>query len=81
MASTVRISLNSDQMIKELVKSTKKSKVDIMEEALKLYRFHERMSLLEEEYQRLRSDEEAWSQELDERKELEGTLLDGLEDY
>ena len=81
MALTARISAASDHIIEELVNTTGKSKVDIIEEALKSYRFHERMRLLNEEYERLRSDKKAWGEELEERKQLEGTLLDGLEEY
>ncbi len=81
MALTARISPVSDHIIEELVSTTGKSKVDIIEEALKSYRFHERMRLLNEEYERLQKDKKAWAEELEERKELEGTLLDGLEEY
>lgn len=81
MASTARISSVSDHIIEELVSTTGKSKVEIIEEALKSYRFHERMRILREEYEGLQADKKAWAEELKERKELEGTLLDGLEDY
>lgn len=81
MALTARISSTSDQIIEELVNTTGKTKVDIIEEALKSYRFHERMRLLNDEYERLRSDKKAWAEELKERKELDGTLPDGLEEY
>ncbi len=81
MALTARISSVSDYIIEELVSTTRKSKIDIIEEALKFYRFHERMRLLSQEYENLRTDEKAWAQEIEERKELEGTLLDGLEEY
>jgi hypothetical protein len=81
MASTARISTTSDHIIDELITTTGKSKVDIIEEALKSYRFHERMRLLHQEYEILQSDKKAWADELKERKELEGTLLDGLEEY
>lgn len=81
MALTARISSDSDHIIEELVKTTGKTKVDIIEDALKSYRFHERMRILNDEYERLRSDKQAWAEELKERQELEGTLLDGLEEY
>lgn len=81
MALTARISSASDHIIEELVNTTGKSKIDIIEEALKSYRFHERMRLLTEEYKSLQEDPKAWNQELKERNELEGTLLDGLEEY
>lgn len=81
MARTARISVDADLIIRELVQSTKKSKVEIIEAALKSYRFHERMRVLNVEYEKWRSDKEAWAEELRERNELEGTLLDGLEEY
>ncbi len=79
MALTARISRQSDAIIQELISQTGKTKVEIIEEALESYRYHERMRILNEQYERLRSDEKAWEQELRERKELEGTLWDGLE--
>lgn len=81
MALTARISVDTDRILRELVQFTGKSKVEIIEDALKSYRFHERMRLLNDEYERLRSNKEAWAEELGERKELEGSLLDGLEEY
>lgn len=80
MALTARISPNSDAIIQELVFKTGKTKVEIIDEALEAYRFQERMRILSEQYERLRADEKAWEQELKERQELEGTLMDGLED-
>ena len=81
MALTARISPVSDHIIEELVTATGKAKIVIIEEALKSYRFHERMRILNQEYERLRSDNKAWAEELKERNELEGTLFDGLEEY
>lgn len=81
MAKTARISPTSDHIIEELMVTTRKNKIDIIEEALKFYRFGERMRLLTEEYEKLQSDEKAWKEELTERTELEGTLNDGLEEY
>jgi predicted transcriptional regulator len=80
MALTVRISSASDAIIHELVNKTGKSKIEIIEEALESYRFRERMRLFNESYDRLKADKTAWAQELEERDELEGTLMDGLED-
>jgi len=47
----------------------------------RISRFHERMKLLNEQYEKLRSNKKLWAEELKERKELEGTLTDGLEGY
>lgn len=80
MALTARISQNSDAIIQELVHQTGKTKVEIIDEALECYRYHERMRLLSEQYERLRADKKAWKRELKERQEIEGTLMDGLED-
>lgn len=80
MALTARISQNSDAIIQELIAKTGKTKVEIIDEALESYRYHERMRILNEQYERLRSDKKAWEHELKERQELEGTLKDGLED-
>lgn len=80
MALTARISPTSDAIIHELASATGKSKILIIEEALESYRFHERMRLFNESYGKLRSDKKRWDEELEERKELEGTLRDGLYD-
>lgn len=76
-----RISPASDAVLEEIAAQTGKSKVEIIDRALEVYSFHEKMRLLNEEYERLRSDENKWNLELKERKQLEGTLSDGLEDY
>ncbi len=80
MASTARISPNSHAIIQELALKTGKTKVEIIDEALEYYRYHERMRILNEQYENLRSNKIAWEQELKERQELDGTLMDGLED-
>ena len=80
MGQTVRISPESDDIIKELAAKKGKSKIIIIQEALEAYRFADRMQQFNESYERLRSDPEAWKQELEEREELEGTLMDGLDE-
>ncbi|MBA3604293.1 MAG: hypothetical protein H0W50_11815 [Parachlamydiaceae bacterium] len=80
MAHTARISPASDAIISDLVNKTGKSKIVIIEEALESYRFRERMRLFNESYEKLRTDEKKWLEELEERSTLEGTLEDGLED-
>ena len=80
MALTARISPVSDAIIQDLVNKAGKSKIVIIEEALESYRFRERMRLFNESYERLKTDKQKWTQELEERELLEGTLGDGLED-
>lgn len=80
MARTARISPMSDAIIHELANKTGKSKIVIIEEALESYRFRERMRLFNESYENLQADKKKWAEELKERNELEGTLMDGLSD-
>ncbi len=80
MAQTSRISAKSDEIIHEMAAITGKAKIEIIEEALEVYRHHERMRLFNEGYEKLKVDKKAWKKELKEREELEGTLEDGLED-
>jgi predicted transcriptional regulator len=47
MALTARISSASDHILQELASKTGKSKIEIIEDALKTYRFRERMRLLD----------------------------------
>jgi hypothetical protein len=61
------------------VRKTGKSKIEITDEALELYRFRERMQKFNDSYERLSANKEAWKQELKEREDLEGTLRDGFE--
>lgn len=79
MALTARISSTSDVIIDELVKKTGKSKIVIIEEALEAYRHRERMRLFNESYEKLKEDKKAWAKELESREELDGTLMDGID--
>lgn len=79
MAQTSRISAKSDAIIHEMIAITGKAKIEIIEEALEVYRHHERMRLFNEGYLKLRSNKKAWKEELKEREVLEGTLEDSLE--
>lgn len=64
----------------EYIKNKEFEKLDIInlvdEES---YYHQERMRLFNEAYCKLKSNEKDWEQELLERKELEGTLEDGLQ--
>jgi hypothetical protein len=78
MAQTSRISKRSDAIIKEMTYLTGYTKVEVIEHALETYRRRERMRLMNEGYNRLKSRKTEWNEELKEREELEGTLTDGL---
>jgi hypothetical protein len=70
MARTSRISPKSDEIIHEMAAITGKAKIEIIEEALEVYRHHERMRLFNEAYDKLKSDKNAWKEEVKEREEL-----------
>ena len=80
MAQTARISRRSDLIIQEMISLTGYSKVEVIEHALETYRRNERMRLMNEAYQSLKSDKSSWEEELKDRKELEGTIADGFEE-
>lgn len=80
MSQTARISPRSDSIIQEMSLLTGKSKVEIIESALEVYRHNERMRLLNDSYRLLSKDKKAWDEEQEERKILEGTLEDGFEE-
>ena len=80
MAQTARISQKSDHIIQEMVKLTGLNRVEIIESALESYRHQERMRLLNDSFLKLRNNQPAWKEELEERNELEGTLGDGFEE-
>jgi ribosomal protein S24E len=79
MAQTARISAKSDFIIQEMSLLTGKSKVEVIESALEVYRHNERMRLFNDSYRVLSKNKKAWQEELEERKDLEGTLEDGFE--
>jgi hypothetical protein len=80
MAQTARISNRSDAIITEMASLTGQTKVEVIELALETYRREQKMQLFNEGYRKLRSDKEAWNEELKERKEWEGTIGDGIEE-
>lgn len=79
MGETVRISHTSDMIINDLVSLTGKSKIAVLDEALESYYFHLSMKVIQDQYKNLKSNSKQWKEELTERNELEGTLMDGLE--
>lgn len=75
-----RFSPKSKAIIDEISKVTGQSKNEIIDTALEVYRHRLRMGLLNESHRSLQSDFESWNKEKKERKILEGTLEDGLEE-
>jgi len=79
MAQTSRITPVTDHIIHEMALLTGKSKIEIIEEAVKKYRHSERMRMFKESYQRKNKKEQ--EEDLKEIELLDGMLNDGLEDY
>lgn len=78
MAQSIRVTKKSDQIAEEIHAMTGMSKTAIIEAALEEYYHQEKMRLLSESFKKYRSDKRAWEEELQERKELDGTLEDGI---
>lgn len=78
--TTAKISPGTASILERLQRRYHKPKTVLIDLALKKY---EDQILLEEinaGYARLKADKKAWEEELEERRELEGTVGDGIED-
>jgi hypothetical protein len=78
--ATVPISNASHDRLKDLAAQSGKSPGRIVEEALDLYRRRAFLEAGNAAYAALRSDPEAWREELAERQAWDVTLADGLPD-
>lgn len=81
MAASVMMRMREDthRALREVAEAENSSLQDALARAVELYRktvFFEQMNAALE---RLRSDPEAWTQELKERKEWDAALMDGIE--
>jgi molybdopterin synthase catalytic subunit len=75
-----KISGRSKKIIQEIVHETGESQIDVIEHAVLAYHREWRMHKINESYEKLRRNEKAWKEELDERSHLEKTSEDGLGD-
>ena len=80
MAVSAKISERAKLIADELASITGEKRTDIIEKAMIFYKRQLEMDELNRGFMRLRSDKKLWKEELEERKSLEGTLWDGLED-
>ncbi len=81
MASTMmRVSETARQSLGDLAAKMQKSMQAVLDEAVEEYRRQRILQELNEDYRALRNDPEAWKAELEERREWDVTLLDGLEE-
>lgn len=80
MAMTARMTKRADDLATKLSYTTGKDKAHVIELALEKLYHEERMRLFNEAYSNVKSNGKLWKIEEGERSELEGTLLDGLEE-
>lgn len=81
MASdTVRIKRETHFKLRELAAKAGASMPETLEKAIDAYYRQQFLENVNRAYAALRADPKAWAEELAERRALEGTLSDGLED-
>ena len=75
----IRISPKSKAVLRALAKRAGKPMQTILDEAIDQYQRNKFLDEVNAAYARLQSDPEGWKEELAERQEWDGTLMDGLE--
>lgn len=80
MAVSAKITEQSKELVDEIAILTGETRMSIIEKAMINYKRQIDMKQFDEDYARLRSNEQLWKEELREREELDGTLEDGLSD-
>ncbi len=80
MAVTLRVTEETHQRLKEMAGERGVPMTQLMEEIVWQFRKQEIIRQGNEDYARLREDPKAWAELLEERREWDCTLLDGLED-
>jgi predicted transcriptional regulator len=80
MATTVRISARAHDLLKRQAQETGQTMQVVLEEALELLRRKRFIDGVNADFTRVREDERAWSEMLDERSAWESTVADGLDD-
>lgn len=79
-SSTVRISEEKREVLRELAAWTGEPMQTVLERAIERYRREVFLQRVNDGFARLRADPVAWQEELAEREEWDVTLGDGLED-
>src|SRR5437762_11572268 len=79
-ATTVRMSEETREKLRDLAHQEHESMQTILDKAVEAYRLQLFWDQVTDAYAALRADPEAWAEELAERKLWEATLMDGLED-
>lgn len=80
VAVTLRVSEEAHRTLKEIAGDRGVPMTELLDELLREVRKKQIIREINEDYARLRQDPKAWAQLLEERREWDCTLLDGLED-
>jgi predicted transcriptional regulator len=78
-AHTVSISPSTQAALSELARHTGQSEQTVLDQAIEEYRRKVFFDSLNAGYGAWRADPTAWAEELAERKEMDATLMDGLD--
>lgn len=76
-STTIRISRDTHEMLKDLARQQDRSLHDVIETALQAYRQRVMMQEMNEDFTTLKKNKKAWESELKERRLWDNTLSDG----
>ena len=76
ITTTIRVSVSDRDLAQELATRSDRSQMEIVHEALELYRRHQLLAEMNRGFAELRRDADAWSEEMVERDVWDVTLGD-----
>lgn len=77
-STTVRINPRTHQLLRHLADKSGQTMQTVLDNALQIYSEHNFWDDVERSYAQLKTKPDQWQAELDERKQWEAALLDGL---
>ena len=80
MATQLRVNESTHAAIRNLAQEFGESMQSIVEKAIERYKREMFLESLNQDFKRLRENDKAWNEELDERRLWENTLTDGVEE-
>lgn len=80
VSTTVRVSKETREALRELAEQSGEPMHRVLAKAVEAYRRQRFWEQTNAAYAALRADPEAWQEELQERRDWEATLADGLEE-
>jgi predicted DNA-binding protein len=79
-STTIRVTNQVRETVREISEITGKRQLDVVDEAVEAYRRHILLERANQAYSALRSDSKAWQTEIEEREAWDATLEDGAEE-